>query len=199
VRDQTPLDGQLLSSDRLINHGRALRLERLLKLRTAVDESNRLGSEVEIVYERLRQPSGGIRPQLLRVGCDANDADLVAHGGIAALCRRYNAALVRLRELAARLAELEHHGRIPFVSGPELVAGRRVLSQLDTLVGRRQSLHMPSNVVLLVTLRREIEFFESYDDRITPALATAEQAAALFELGAIRRPSEVATAKPPRR
>ena len=194
---QASPDGQVLTSDRLLNHARALRLETQLKLRTVVEESDRLGADVEIVYEHVRQASSAIRPITVRVGRDASDADVLAHGGITAACRRYNAALARLHDLAARLAELE--GRFPFESDPDLDHAHQVLPQLDGLTGRRQALYMGCNVVLLATLRSEIEFFESYDDRMAPAIVTAERTAALLELGGTTRPSEIPSANPPPR
>jgi hypothetical protein len=172
--------------ERLRNHGRAIQLEARLKLRTSIDESDRLGGNVEIVYERLREPHGGILPIAVRIGRDARDRDVLANGGILPRFRRYNAMLARLHALADRLADLASDERsplkAPFRPPADRAGAYRLLQQLDASITRRQALHMARNVVLFRVLVSEIDYLEGCDRQMTPVIADAETAVRLSEL-----------------
>jgi hypothetical protein len=171
-----PSMGEPPGAERLRSHGRALRLEARLKLRTSLDQSGRLGASVEIVYERLREPRGAILPIAVRVGCDARDEDVLSDGGVLSKFRHYNAVLVRLHQLAERLADLPSDRRTQATPDARSAAAYRMLQQLDVSIDRRQSLHMPRSVVLLETLVNEIEFFEQCYQLMAPIIARAETA-----------------------
>jgi hypothetical protein len=172
--------------ERLRNHGRAIQLEARLKLRTSIDESDRLGGNVEIVYDRLREPHGGILPIAVRIGRDARDGDLLANGGILPRFHRYNAMLARLHALADRLADLASDERspikAPFTPPADRDGAYRLLQQLDASITRRQALHMARNVVLFGVLVSETNYLERCDRQMTPVIADAETAVRLSEL-----------------
>lgn len=172
--------------ERLRNHGRALQLEARLKLRTSIDETERLGGNVEIVYDRLREPRGGILPIAVRIGRDARDRDVLANGGIWPRFRRYNAVLARLRALADRLADLASDERsplkLPFTIAADSASAYRLLQDLDASITYRQASLMARNVVLLGALVSETDYLERCDRQMTSVIGDAETAVRLSAL-----------------
>jgi hypothetical protein len=170
--DGAPLDA---AQTRIRCHARALRLGRQLRLHVSVDASGWLRDEAEIVYRR--RPDGTIAPYVVRVGPDVVDAELTGPEGIRARCLRYNAALDRLRQLAARLAALVRDQRVVLVPRSAIAYAHHQLVRLDVLIAARQAAHMSSNVVRLGQLGREIEFFSRCDAHLAPIIEQAERAA----------------------
>lgn len=150
------------------NLERARKLGRRLGAQVVIDETGWLRSEVELVFERERDRT--LRPVMVRVGRDASDASVTADGGVLASCHGYNGALVRLRWLASRLADLIRQGRVRLDSGAPAVYAHALLSGLDELIDRRQRLTMGHGVVQLATLRRETEFFGRYAAQLAPVV-----------------------------
>ena len=65
---------------------------------------------------------------LTRVGREARDEDVLADGGAPGVCRRYNEALNKLRQLAIRLAAVLRESHLEVVADSDLDAAQRELS-----------------------------------------------------------------------
>jgi hypothetical protein len=101
--------------DRMARHARALRLSRELRIRVVIDSAGWLKDKIEIVYHSER--GGAIRPYFVRVGHVAPDVELAGEHGVWSRCRRYNAALAQLRQLAGKLATMVRTGCVTLVPG----------------------------------------------------------------------------------
>lgn len=142
-----------------LNLARALQLGQLLRVRVLVDENGWLRGDIEIAYQRER--GNAIRPIMVRVGLETRDEDVLADGGAIARCRRYNAALANLGQLAFQLAESVRAGRVTIRPGSPIAEAHRELDGLDAMIAARQSKHMGHGVVRLRTLVTETELLES--------------------------------------
>jgi hypothetical protein len=138
---------------------RAIRLGQRLRVRVLVEESGWLRGDIEIAYQRER--GNTIRPIIVRVGLETRDEDVLADGGPVALCRRYNAALAQLGQLAFRLAERVRGGQVTLRPGSPIAQAHRELDGLDAMIAARQAKHMGHGVVRIRTLVTEIELLES--------------------------------------
>ncbi len=154
------------------NRVRAFQLGQQLGVHTVIDESGWLRADVEVRYRRRQ--GGAIYPVLVRVGSEARDEELVADGGIFERCRRYNEALDKLRQLAARLAAAIERHRIPLAAGSTIAYAHRELSRLDALIIHRQVTYMNQGAVRLHRLVRETEFFEGRHACLAPIVLAAE-------------------------
>ena len=160
--------------DRMARHARALRLSRELRILVVVDAAGWLKDQIEIVYHRERRRA--IRPYFVRVGHLAPDADLSGEHGVWARCRRYNAALDRLHQLAAQLATMVRTGSVTLADSAVAYAYQH-LSQLDEVIAWRQAEVMGYSTVRLDRLADEIEFFARCDAQLAPIIEQAERAA----------------------
>jgi hypothetical protein len=160
---------------RRLGLARALQLSSRLHVHVIVDHTGWLSRDVEIIYQR--ELGGIIHPITVRVGREASDADVLADGGALGICRKYNEALERLRQLAIRLTAVLREGRLEVRAGSELDAAQRELSMLDALVASRQLKHMGSGVVRLDRLRSEIAFFAERHAALVQIVTCAEQEA----------------------
>ncbi len=147
---------------------RARELGWRLGVEVEIDETG-LRSEVELTFDKQRDE---LRPVKVRVGRDATDETVLAEGGVLASCRKYNATLVLLRQLAKQLTHQVRHGTIRLEPGSPVAAAHRQLSELDDLIANRQRITMGQGVVRLTTLRRETEYLASYHD-LTAAIVQA--------------------------
>lgn len=158
---------------RQLNLARALRLGQRLRLRVLVDEGGWIRGDVQIAYQRGR--GNTIRPITVRVGLETRDEEALTDGGPVALCRRYNAALDKLGQLAFRLAERVRAGQVTIRPGSAIAQAHRELDGLDAMVAARQAKHMGHGVVMLRTLVTETELLESRHARlagiVSPSLA----------------------------
>jgi hypothetical protein len=154
---------------------RALQLGPLLHVYVVVDNTGWLSRDVEIVYQRERENT--IHPITVRVGRDARDEDVLADGGAFGICRKYNAALDDLRQLAIRLAATVREGRIAVPAGSDLEEAQRELSGLAADILSRQMKYMGNSVVRLDRLRSEIAHFEGRHAHLLPIVIAAEREA----------------------
>jgi hypothetical protein len=150
---------------------RARKLGRRLRIEVAIDRTHRLRREVELVF--TRKPDGTLGPVTVRVGREASDDDVLADGGVVARCEQYNAALGRLRQLAAQLTEAVRDARVALVPGSPIAYAHRELAQLDELIERRLRSTLSRGAVRTAILVREIEFFARCDAHLTPILRAA--------------------------
>jgi hypothetical protein len=164
---------------------RARKLGRRLRVEVAIDRTHWLRREVELVF--TRNPDGTLRPVRVRVGEQASDEEVVADGGVASTCERYNSALDRLRRLGNRLTEAVCQGRIALVAGSPIAEAHRDLAPLDKLIAWRQAQTMGSGVVRAATLAREVEFFARFDAELEPVILAAEHASRAPEMLASSR------------
>jgi hypothetical protein len=160
---------------RRLGVARALQLGNHLHVPVIVDHTGWLNRGVEIIYRR--ELGGSIHPCEVRVGRDANDDDVLADGGAPGICRKYNEAIEKLRQLAIRLAAIAGAVGVDVVGDSHLDAAQRELFELDALIASRQLHHMGSGVVRLDRLRSEIAFFEQRHAWLRPIVIAAEQAA----------------------
>jgi hypothetical protein len=165
---QLELDDAAVRADQL---ERARKLGRSLQVEVSIDTTGWLRNEIEIVVDK--QPDGTLRPIKVRVGADATDDAVLAHGGIVADCAQYNGALGRLRQLAEQVATLVHEGSVGMDPGSPLAYAHRDLIRLDQLIAQRQGVTMGHGTVRRSTLRREIEFFARCDAHLTPIVLAA--------------------------
>jgi hypothetical protein len=163
--------------DHMARHARALRLSRELRIRVVVDATGWLKDRVEIIYhcERRRM----IRPYFVRVGQTTPSADLTGEHGVWAHCRRYNAGIEQLYQLAGRLAAMVHAGSISLVPGSAITYACEQLSRLDELIALRQAKYMGHSVVRLDRLGEEIKFFGRCDVHLAPIIEQIERAASM--------------------
>lgn len=161
--------------DRMARHARALRLSRELRILVVVDAAGWLKDRIEIIYHRERRRT--IRPYFVRLGHLAADADLSGEHGVWARCRRYNAALERLHQLAAKLATMVRTGSVTLVPSSAVAYAYRHLSRLDELIASRQAQHMGHCAVRLDRLGDEIAYLDRCDAHLAPIIEQAEQAA----------------------
>lgn len=164
-----------ITYDRMARHARALRLSRELRIQVVVESAGWLKDKIEIVYHRERRHT--IRPYFVRVGHLASDADLSGEHGVWARCRRYNAALEQLHQLAAKLATMVRTGSVTLVPGSAVSYAGQQLSRLDELIASRQAKTMGNRVVRLDILGEEIELFARCDAHLAPIIEQAERAA----------------------
>lgn len=144
-------------------------LGRRLGVKVTIDETGWLGREVALVF--TKELDRTLRLVLVRVGPDATDHDVLGDGGVVVAVDQYNASLAALRGLAARLAQLVRQGRVLLVPGSPVAYASAQLSRLDELIDRRQRLAMGHGTVLLMTLRREAEFFARCDAHLAPIVS----------------------------
>ncbi|TMQ15816.1 MAG: hypothetical protein E6J90_14325 [Deltaproteobacteria bacterium] len=161
--------------DRMARHARALRLSRELRILVVVDSAGWLKDKIEIVYHPERR--GAIRPYFVRVGHLAPDAELSGEHGVWARCRRYNAALAQLHQLAAKLATMVRMGGVTLVPGSAVAYAHQQLSRLDELIASRQAKAMGNRAVRLDRLGEEIEYLARCDAHLAPIIDQAERAA----------------------
>lgn len=135
-------------------------------VKVTIDDTGWLGREVALVF--TRELDRTLRLVLVRVGPDATDQDVLGDGGVMVAVDQYNASLAALRGLAARLVHLVREGRALLVPGSPAAYAHAQLSRLDELIDRRQRLTMGHGTVLLMTLRREAEFFARCDVHLAP-------------------------------
>ncbi len=148
-----------ITDARKLDLTRAIRLGQLLRVRVLVDESGWLRGDVEVTYQRER--GNTIRPITVRVGLETRDEDVLADGGPVALCRRYNAALAELGQLALRLAERVRGGQMTIRPGSPIAEAHRELDGLDAMIAARQAKHMGHGTVRIRTLVTETELLEN--------------------------------------
>lgn len=160
---------------RRLGLARALQLSGRLHVHVIVDHTGWLSRDVEIIYRR--ELGCIIHPITVRVGREASDEDILADGGALGICRKYNEAVERLRQLAIRLAAVLREGHLDVRAGSELDAAQRELSMLDALVASRQLKHLGSGVVRLERLRSEIAFFDERHSDLAQIVTSAEQEA----------------------
>ena len=182
--------------DRMARHARALRLSRALRILVIVDSASSLKDKIEIVYHRERR--GAIRPYFLRVGYLAPDAALSGEHGVWARCRRYNALLEQLHQLAAKLATMVRTGRVCLEPGSPITYADQQLSRLDERIVARQAKTMGNRVVRLDCLGEEIEYVTRYETDLALIIDEAERAAEPAARRAGMEPQH-APARPPRR
>jgi len=182
--------------DRMARHARALRLSRELRIRVVVDSIGWLKDKIEIVYRPERR--GTIRPYFVRVGHLASDAALSGDDGVWARCRRYNAALEQLYQLAAKLETMVRTGSVRLVPGSAIAYAYQQLSRLDELIASRQAKTMGNRVVRLDRLGDEIEYLARCDAHLVPIIDQAERTADRGAGGADMEPHH-APARPARR
>jgi hypothetical protein len=151
------------------NLERARKLGRRLGVKVLIDDTGWLGSEVELVF--TKELDRTLRLVLVRVGADAADHDVLGDGGVVIAVDQYNASLGALRGLAARLAHLVRQGRVCLVPGSPAAYAHAHLSRLDEQIDRRQRLTMGHGIVLIMTLRREAEFFARCDAHLAPIVS----------------------------
>jgi hypothetical protein len=153
---------------------RARRLGWHLRVQVAIDDTGWLRSEIELVF--TKNPDGTLRPLKVRVGWEASDEQVLAHGGVVARCAQYNGEVRRLRQLGKRLDELVR-GRIILPHGSPIAYAHSALSpsRLDALIAERQESCMGHGTCRLAWLLREIEFFRRYDAQFAPIVLAAEQ------------------------
>lgn len=148
-----------ITDARKLDLTRAIRLGQLLRVRVLVDESGWLRGDVEVTYQRER--GNTIRPITVRVGLETRDEDVLADGGPVALCRRYNAALAELGQLALRLAERVRGGQMTIRPGSPIAEAHRELDGLDAMIAAREAKHMGHGTVRIRTLVTETELLEN--------------------------------------
>jgi hypothetical protein len=108
----------------------------------------------------------------------ASDATLSGDHGVWARCRRYNAALAQLYQLAAKLATMVRTGSVTLVPGSGIAYACEQLSRLDERIAARQAKTMGNRTVRLDQLAEEIEYFARCDAELAPIIDQAERAAA---------------------
>ena len=150
-------------------------LGRLLGLQVAIDNTGWLRREIEVVFTKA--PNGTIQPITVRVGDEAGNDDVLAHGGVSARCDEYNAAIGKLHQLAEYLATMVRDGTITLEPGSPVAYAHGELSRLDELIEQRQRITMGHGTVQLATLRRELEFFQRYDAHMAPIVHAAARVA----------------------
>lgn len=151
-----------------VDLARARKLSRRLRIEVEIDGTPWARHEVELVF--TRNPDGTLHPVGARVSREASDEEVLADGGLVARCEEYNAALGKLRQLAAQLTEAVRDGRIALVPGSPIAYAHRELARMDQLIARRQEITLSGGAVRLGTLRREIEFFERCDAHLAPII-----------------------------
>ena len=161
--------------DRMAQHARALHLRQKLRVPVIVESRGWLKDKIEIVYRHER--GGAIRPYCVRVGHLAPDAALSGEHGVWARCRRYNAAVAQLYQLAAKLATMVRTGSITLVPGSAITYACEQLSRLDERIAARQAKTMGNRTVRLDQLAEEIEYFARCDAELAPIIDQAERAA----------------------
>jgi hypothetical protein len=158
---------------------RARKLSRRLRIEVEIDGTQ--WPRHELVF--TRNPDGTLDPIGVRVSREASDEEVLADGGLAAGCEEYNAALGKLRQLAAQLIEAVRDGRIALVPGSPIAYAHHQLARLDQLIARRQELTLSHGTVRLGTLRREIELFERCDAHLAPIIRAAPRVASAVQSG----------------
>ena len=153
---------------------RARKLSRRLRVQVEIDEIGWLRSEIELVFRKGRD--GTLRPVMVRVGRDVSDGAILAPDGVMVGCAQYNAALVKLLQLAEHLAALVRQGGVRLEPGSPVAYAHRQLSRCDEMIALRQVIAMGHGTVRLATLRREIEFFGRCDAHLAPIVQAAEDA-----------------------
>jgi len=170
--DRKPIQSH--AATRAMHLERARKLGRRLRVPVAIDDTGWMRREIELVFSKERD--GTLRPVLVRVGHDASDDAVLTHGGVMTGCAQYNAALVKLHQLAERLAALVRQGRVRLEPGSPVAYAHRELDRLDELIARRQLLAMGHGTARLATLVRETELFARCDAHLAPIVQAAEDA-----------------------
>lgn len=166
---------------------RALRLSTALGMRVGVDATGWLNEQIAIFYRLRRRRT--IRAYFVRVGHIAPDAAVSGEHGVRARCRRYNAALEQLHQLADQLETRVRSGRVTLVPNSALADAYQELSGLDERIASRQATHMGSGVVYLDRLGDEIALFDGWIARLAPIVEEAELAASARPPRATPEPS----------
>jgi hypothetical protein len=142
----------------------------------SVDATGWLRHEIEIEVDVHRQPNslftGTLCPIKVRAGAEATDDPMSA----VAVCALYNAALVRLHELADQVDALVREGSVRMDPGSALAYAYTNLIRLDELIAQRQGVTIGHGTVRLSTLRREVEYFSRCDAHLTPIVLAAARA-----------------------
>jgi hypothetical protein len=161
--------------DRMAQHARALHLSQRLRIHVIVESRGWLKDKIEIAYHHER--GGAIRPYCVRVGHLAPDDTLSGDDGVWARCRRYNAAVAQLYQVAAKLATMVRTGSVTLVPGSAIAYACEQLSRLDERIAARQAKTMGNRTVRLDQLAEEIEYFARCDAELAPIIDQAERAA----------------------
>ena len=177
VHEDVPDRAQRVADDL----ARARKLSRRLGIEVEIDGTPWPRHELELVF--TRNPDGTLDPIGVRVSREASDEEVLADGGLVAGCKEYNAALGKLRQLAAQLTEAVRDGRIALVPGSPFAYAHHQLARLDQLIARRQEITLSRGTVRLGTLRREIELFERCDAHLTPIIRAAPRVASAPQTG----------------
>lgn len=173
--------------DRMARHARALQLSQKLRILVIVESRGWLKDKIEIAYHPER--GGAIRPYCVRVGHLAPDGALSGEHGVWARCRRYNAALAQLYQLAGRLATMVRTGSVTLVPGSAITYACEQLSRLDQRIAARQAKTMGNRTVRLDQLAEEIEYFARCDAELAPIIDQAERSADRVAADADVKPS----------
>jgi hypothetical protein len=173
--------------DRMAQHARALHLSQKLRIHVIVESRGWLKDKIEIAYHHERD--GAIRPYCVRVGHLAPDDTLSGDDGVWARCRRYNAAVAQLYQLAAKLATMVRTGSVTLVPGSAIAYACEQLSRLDERIAARQAKTMGNRTVRLDQLAEEIEYFARCDAELAPIIDQAERAADTTAADANVKPS----------
>jgi len=143
-----------------------------LGLPVEIDESGKLGSGVELHYER--GSNGDIQPTVVKVGPDALIDDILAHRDVIPRITRYNGKLGKLRRLWDRLVVMFEGGANVPRSGAAWESYQE-LAKIDDLIATREAARMGKGVVDPEVLDHEIEFLEGYRLHHEGVVAEAEQ------------------------